>query len=350
MNTLLFSPFKIKNVELKNRVVMSPMFTHSADEDGNITEWQRVHYGARALGQVGLVFLEAASIAQDSQVGERNLGIWADTHVPGLTAMVELLHSLGAKAGIQLSHAGRSTNAPGAVPMGPSPIPFSEQSPVPREMSQEDMRAVVAQYGAAARRATTSGFDILEIHGAHGGLVNTFLSPLSNQRQDEYGGSPENRYRFLSDVIREVKTHWEGPLFVRISSTDYQEGGNTPASFIPYARLMQADGVDLVDCSSGGIAPVQVTTYPGYQVPAAELIKREVGIATGAVGVILTGQQAEEILQKGQADLVYIGRQILKDPFWPRTAAQELGASIDVPEPYTRYGSKWLVAEPQAGG
>lgn len=341
--SLLLSPFEFKGLKLKNRVVMSPMCMHSAAEDGFVTDWHRVHYGARALGQVGLIFPETLAVNKDARIGAGDLGIWSDEHVEGLRGLVDLLHSFGAKVGAQIGHAGRNADLPGVDVVAPSAIPFTDDSPVPRALAVEEIPALVKSFGAAARRALEAGFDVLEIHAAHGYLLSTFLSPLSNIRDDEYGGDAKCRYRILGEIIDEIKQVWgDRPLFVRISSSDYAEGGNTPESFLEYGRWMKEQGVDLIDCSSGGIKMLKVQSYPGYQVPAAELLRKELGIATGAVGLIQDGRQAEEILQNGRADLVFVGRQMLRDPFWVRSAADELKVSIDTPAPYTRYGAVWL--------
>ncbi len=347
--SLLLSPFQIKNLKLKNRVVMSPMCMHSADEDGFVTHWHHVHYGARALGQAGLIFPETLAVDKDGRIGQGDLGIWSDDHVAGLRGLVDALHGFGAKVGAQIGHAGRNADLPGIVRIAPSAISFTAQSPVPREIVAEEIPELVKSFGRAARRASDAGFDVLEIHAAHGYLLNQFLSPLANTREDGYGGDAGRRYRLLREIIDEVKLHWgERPLFVRISSTDYSEGGNTPDSFLEYGRWMKEQGVDLIDCSSGGIRMIKVKSYPGYQVPAAELLRKQVGIATGAVGLIQTGRQAEEILRNGRADLVFVGRQMLRDPFWVRSAADDLKAHIDTPAPYTRYGSVWLDTPPNA--
>ena len=341
--SLLLSPFEFKGLKLKNRVVMSPMCMHSAAEDCFVTDWHRVHYGARALGQVGLIFPETLAVNKDARIGAGDLGIWSDEHVEGLRGLVDLLHSFGAKVGAQIGHAGRNADLPGVDVVAPSAIPFTDDSPVPRALAVEEIPALVKSFGAAARRALEAGFDVLEIHAAHGYLLSTFLSPLSNIRDDEYGGDAKRRYRILGEIIYEIKQVWgDRPLFVRISSSDYAEGGNTPESFLEYGRWMKEQGVDLIDCSSGGIKMLKVQSYPGYQVPAAELLRKELGIATGAVGLIQDGRQAEEILQNGRADLVFVGRQMLRDPFWVRSAADELKVSIDTPAPYTRYGAVWL--------
>lgn len=343
--SMLLTPIKIGDVELKNRVVMSPMCMHSAGADGEITDWLTTHYTTRALGQVGLIFIESLAIGKNAMIGPNDIGIWSDDHITGLKELVDKIHSYGTKVGAQISHAGRMAYVPNEVDyerLAPSAIAWSEDSPIPRELTNSEIKNLIKDFGQAARRVKEAGFDILEIHTAHGYLLNEFLSPLSNHRTDEYGGSQENRYRILSEIIREVRHYWEGTLFVRISSNDYKEGGNTPQEFINYAKWMKNDGVDLIDCSSGGIAPIRVEAYPNYQVGAAELIKSQVGIMTGAVGLVENGKQAEEILRNNRADLVFVGRAILKDPFWVRTAAVELKHEIETPVQYTRYGSSWL--------
>ena len=341
--SLLLSPYEIKGLKLRNRVVMSPMCMHMAAEDGLVTDWHRVHYGARAQGQTGLIFPETLAVAQDARIGEGDLGIWSDDHVGPLKALVDLLHSFGAKVGAQIGHAGRNADLPNVVRVAPSAIPFTETSPVPRALKVEEIAALVKEFGKGARRALEAGFDVLEIHTAHGYLLNEFLSPLANTRTDAYGGDAERRYRIVREIIDEVKVVWGNrPLFVRISSTDYAEGGNTPESFLEYGRWMKEQGVDLIDCSSGGIKMIKVNTYPNYQVPASELLRKELKIATSAVGLIQSGRQAEEILQNGRADLIFVGRQMLRDPFWVRTAADDLKEYIEIPKAYTRYGAVWL--------
>ncbi|ATI80757.1 oxidoreductase [Sphingobium yanoikuyae] len=248
---------------------------------------------------------------------------------------------MGAKAGAQLGHAGRQYPIEALPSVAPSPVPFTPESRVPQELTIEGIKEVVEAFRQSARRARKAGFDVIEIHTAHGYLLNEFLSPKANFRTDEYGGSHENRYRIVREVIDAVRSQWEGPLFLRISSTDYLDGGNTPADFLIYGAWMKEQGVDLIDCSSGGMAMVKVDSYPNYQVPAAELIRREVGIMTGAVGLIETGRQADEIIRNRRADIVLVGREMLKDPFWARTAADDLKVAIEVPGQYTRYGSAW---------
>jgi len=349
MSVKLFEPIIIRGTEFKNRIVMSPMCMHSADEDGKVTDFHLVHYGARALGGAALVMMETASVLANGPIGPGDPGIWDDAHVPGLKRVVDVIHKMGGKAGSQIGHAGRQFGLPGRS-VAPSAVPFTATSKVPEALTVEEIEQIVEAFRQAARRAREAGFDVVEIHGAHGYLLHEFLSPLANLRTDAYGGSHENRYRIVREVIDAVRIEWDGPLFLRISSTDYVEGGNRPEDFLIYGKWMQEQGVDLIDCSSGGIAMIKVASYPNYQVPAAELIRRELGIKTAAVGLIETGRQAEEILQNGRADMVFVGREMLKDPFWARTAADELRTAVPVPPPYTRYGSAWqrTVAPPPA--
>ncbi|SPO55418.1 NADPH dehydrogenase [Pseudomonas sp. JV551A1] len=346
MSAKLFEPITIRGVELRNRIAMSPMCMHSAEEDGCVTDFHIVHYGARALGGAGLVFLETTAVMDNGLIGPGDIGIWSDDQVDGLAKLTKTIQSFGAKAGCQLGHAGRQLGVPGRQAVAPSPIPFTPESPVPQALDIAGIKTVVEAFRQGARRAKEAGFDVVEIHTAHGYLLNEFLSPLANTRDDEYGGNHENRYRIVREVIDAVKSEWNGPLFVRISSTDYTEGGNIPEDFVTYGQWMKDQGVDLIDCSSGGIAMVKVQAYPAYQVPAAELLRRRLGIMTGAVGLIESGRQAEEILQNGRADIVLVGREMLKDPFWARTAADELRTPIEVPPQYTRYGSAWQRSQP----
>ncbi len=345
MPAKLFEPITIGGVTLKNRIAMSPMCMHSGDEVGCVTDFHLVHYGARALGGAGLVFLETTAILPNGMIGQGDIGIWDDAQVAGLAKVVKVIQRFDAKAGCQLGHAGRQLGVPGPS-IAPSPIPFTTDSQVPHELDVRGIKEVVEAFRQGARRAREAGFDVVEVHTAHGYLLNEFLSPLANHRTDQYGGSHENRYRIVREVIDAVRTEWKGPLFVRISSTDYTEGGNTPDDFLTYGRWMKEQGVDLIDCSSGGIKMVKVNSYPAYQVPAAELLRRELGIMTGGVGLIETGLQAEEIVQNGRADIVLVGREMLKDPFWARTAADQLRTPIPVPPQYTRYGSVWQRSQP----
>ncbi|MEU9456231.1 NADPH dehydrogenase NamA [Streptomyces sp. NPDC048277] len=343
---MLYEPITIRGTEFRNRIAMSPMCMHSADQQGRVSDFHLVHYGARALGGAGLVMLETNSVLPNGPIGPGDLGIWGDEHIEGLSRLAGTIQRFGAKAGVQIGHDGRQLGIDSVTPVAPSAIPFTPESRVPEALTVEGIKDVIEAFRKATVRAKTAGFDVIEVHAAHGYLLHEFLSPHSNKRTDEYGGNHENRYRIVREVIDIVRGEWEGPLFVRISSTDYAEGGNTPEDYVVFGRWMKEQGVDLIDASSGGIAPVKVSTFPNYQVPAAELIRREVGIRTGAVGLIESGRQAEEILRNGRADIVLIGREMLKDPFWARTAADELRTPITPPQQYTRYGSAWQRSQP----
>ncbi|PZU01548.1 MAG: NADPH dehydrogenase NamA [Gordonia sp. (in: high G+C Gram-positive bacteria)] len=346
MSAKLFEQHTIRGVEFRNRIAMSPMCMHSASADGEANDFHIVHYGARALGGAGLVMLETTAVAPNGVIGPGDLGIWDDRHVEGLRRVVDAIHKFDAKAGAQIGHSGRQLGLPEQRVVAPSPIQWGPDSRVPEELTIEEISDIVTAFAQAARRARAAGFDVLEVHTAHGYLLNEFMSPVSNNRTDAYGGDHANRYRIVGEVLTAVRKQWDGPLFVRVSTTDYVEGGNIPGDFIIFGEWMKAQGVDLIDASSGGTAPVPVKSYPNYQVPAAELIRREVGIATGAVGLIETGRQAEEILQNGRADIVLVGREMLRDPFWARSAADDLRHEIEPPAQYTRYGSAWQRSQP----
>lgn len=336
MNAKLFMPFTIKNVTLKNRIVMAPMCMYSShNEDGHIQNWHRTHYTSRAVGQVGLIIVEATAVTPQGRISPQDLGIWSDDHINGLQELVGLMKEHGAKTGIQLAHAGRKAVLEGDI-IAPSALAFNEKMKTPKEMTKADISETVEAFKKGAERAAKAGFDIIEIHGAHGYLINEFLSPLSNKRSDEYGGSSENRYRFLSEVITAVKSVWDGPLFVRVSAHDYHEQGLTPEDYLTFSQWMKAQGVDLIDVSSGAVVPAKINVYPGYQVKYSETIKNGADMATGAVGLITTGIQAEEILQNERADLVFLARALLRDPYWPRTAAKELGVEVETPKQYER--------------
>ncbi|HET7628526.1 MAG TPA: NADPH dehydrogenase NamA [Bacillales bacterium] len=332
----LFEPITFKDVTLKNRIVMAPMCMYSCmEEDGKVNDWHVTHYTSRAVGQAGLVILEASAVTPQGRISKQDLGIWSDEHVDGLRSLVALNHEHGSKIGIQLAHAGRKAEVDGPI-IAPTAEPYNEKTKVPDEMSRAQIEETVEAFKSAAGRAKAAGFDVIELHGAHGYLISEFLSPLANKRKDEYGGSRDNRYRFLREVIEAVKEVWDGPLFVRVSASDYREGGNTSEDHVYFASLMKAQGVDLVDCSSGGVAPARVNVYPGYQVKFAEQIKHGAGIATGAVGLITEPLHAEEILQNDRADLILLARELLRDPYWPLRAARALGEPIDGPRQYLR--------------
>ncbi|MBG9541316.1 NADPH dehydrogenase [Cytobacillus firmus] len=336
METKLFSPFTIKGVTFKNRIVMAPMCMYSShNEDGMVENWHRTHYTSRAVGQVGLIILEATAVTPQGRISPQDLGIWSDDHIAGLKELTGLMKEHGASPGIQLAHAGRKATVEGEI-LAPSAVAFNEKMKTPKEMTKEEVSETVQAFKKGAERAKKAGFEVIEIHAAHGYLINEFLSPLSNKRNDEYGGSAENRYRFLREVIEAVKAVWDGPLFVRVSAHDYHDEGLTAEDYAEMGKWMKEQGMDLIDVSSGAVVPARINSYPGYQVKFSETIKAGANIQTGAVGLITSGLQAEEILQNGRADLIFIARELLRDPYWPRTAAKELGASIEPPKQYER--------------
>lgn len=348
----LFTPLTIGDATLRNRIAISPMCEYSAI-DGVPNDWHLVHLGSRAVGGAGLVFTEASAISPEGRISAADTGIWNEAQQAAWARIVRFIQTQGAAAGIQLAHAGRkaSTDLPwrggkplvgvsGAwTPLAPSAIAFDANYAVPTALDETGLRKVVADFAAAATRARDAGFDVVEIHAAHGYLLHEFLSPLSNRRTDAYGGPLENRARLLREVVAAVRGVWPQPrpLFVRVSATDWAEGGWDIDECVELARWLKADGTNLIDISSGGnLAHVRIPVGPGFQVPFAARIRREAGIATGAVGLITTPSQAEQIIERGDADLVLIARESLRDPYFPRRAAAELGASIPAPEQYLR--------------
>ncbi|KPL59687.1 NADPH dehydrogenase NamA [Rossellomorea vietnamensis] len=336
MNAKLFEPYTLKNVELKNRIVMAPMCMYSShNEDGKVENWHRTHYTSRAVGGVGLIIQEATAVTPQGRISPQDLGIWDDEHIEGLKELVDLMKEQGAKTGIQLAHAGRKAVLEGDI-LAPSAIPFNNEMKTPVEMTADDIKETITAFIKGAERAKKAGFDVIEVHGAHGYLINEFLSPLSNKRTDEYSGSAENRYRFLREIIEGIQQVWDGPLLVRVSAKDYNEEGLDVEDYVVFAKWMKEQGVDLIDVSSGALVPARIPVFPGYQVKLAETIKNGADIDTGAVGLITTGIQAEEILQNERADLILLARELLRDPYWPRTAAKELGVEIEAPKQYER--------------
>jgi 2,4-dienoyl-CoA reductase-like NADH-dependent reductase (Old Yellow Enzyme family) len=348
----LFEPLTIGDVTLRNRIVVSPMCEYSA-VDGVPNDWHLVHLGSRAVGGAGLVFTEATAVSPEGRISPADTGLWNDTQQAAWGRIVDFIESQGSVAGIQLAHAGRkaSTDAPwrGGKPLSnaqggwpalaPSAIPFDISYPTPVALDDNGIRKVVADFAAATRRARDAGFGVIELHAAHGYLLHTFLSPLANHRDDCYGGSLENRARLLRDVVAAIRTQWPEPkpLFVRVSATDWAEGGWDIDECVTLARWLQQDGVDLIDCSSGGAVPnAKIPVAPGYQVPFAARIRHEAGIATGAVGLITEAHQAEAILERGDADLILMARESLRDPYFPRRAAAELNVRIEPPVQYQR--------------
>ncbi len=340
----LFSPLTLRSVTLRNRIVLSPMCQYSAGEDGQATDWHRVHYGARAIGGVGLILLEATAVEARGRISRADLGLWEDAQIEPLIPLVRFCREQGAVMGVQLAHAGRKAwsahrGVGPATPVGPSPLPHDEGWVVPHALDLEEIEGIVAAFAAAARRALAAGFDVVEVHAAHGYLLNQFLSPLANRRDDDYGGPLRNRARLLLRAVEAVRAVWpeERPLFVRISATDWAEGGVTVEDQVQVARWLKGRGVDLVDCSSGGIGqPPPDRVGPGYQVPFAERIRREAEIPTMAVGLITTPELADEIVRNGRADLVALGRELLRHPHWPLDAAHALGCPFPWPRQYRR--------------
>jgi 2,4-dienoyl-CoA reductase-like NADH-dependent reductase (Old Yellow Enzyme family) len=349
---LLFDPLPIRGITLPNRIVVSPMCEYSS-RDGFANDWHLVHLGSRAVGGAGLIFTEATAVTPEGRISPEDLGIWSDEHVEFLSRIVQFLKSQGAVPGMQLAHAGRkgSTQRPwdgagaiplekgGWVPVAPSAVAYSESYPMPRALSKDEIREVVEAFAAAARRALRADFSIIEIHAAHGYLIHEFLSPLSNKRTDEYGGSFENRTRLAREIVCAVRKVWPAhlPLFIRISATDWVNGGWNLDESVELARQVAALGVDLVDCSSAGLAQEQkIVAGPGFQVPFAERVRRDAGVMTGAVGLIETKEQVAEILTREQADLVFMAREFLRDPYWPLRAARESKQIASWPVQYLR--------------
>ncbi len=348
----LFSPFTIKNTTFKNRIVVSPMCQYSS-VDGFANEWHLVHLGTRAVGGAGLVFTEAAAVSPEGRITPDDLGIWKDEHVEYLKRINTFIELQGSILGIQLAHAGRKASHSSAwkgakvlidsseawQTLAPSSIGYAATDPLPKEMTIAEIKQCVADFAKAAKRSVDAGFKVIEIHAAHGYLINEFLSPLSNKRTDEYGGSFENRIRLLLEIVAAIKNIMgnEIVLFVRISATDWVDGGWTLEDSIKLCTILKFASVDLIDCSTGGNSRDQkITVGPLYQVPFSEQIKNECAIATGAVGIITKAEEAESILQNGQADLIFIARELLRNPYFSLSAAKALGDDIPWPKQYDR--------------
>lgn len=348
----MFEKIKIRDIEFRNRIMVSPMCQYSS-VDGFANEWHFVHLGTRAVGGAALVMTEATAVTPEGRISPDDLGIWKDEHVDYLKKITAFIGAHGAVPGIQLAHAGRkaSVSAPwkgnnklseaegGWQVVAPSETPFKPGDPGSHELSRTEIAGCVNAFRDAAVRAKDAGFKVIEVHGAHGYLINEFLSPASNSRSDAYGGSFENRTRFLLEIIEAVRTVWpeEYPLFVRISASEWSEKGWTPDDSVALAKLLTGKGVDLMDCSSGGnIYKAHISVGPMYQVPFAEKVKKGSGMLTGAVGLITTAQQCEDIIANGRADMIVLARQLLRDPYFPLHAARELGAEIEWPVQYER--------------
>lgn len=348
----LFDPLKIRDVTLRSRIIVSPMCQYSST-DGFASDWHLVHLGSRAVGGAALVFTEASAVLPEGRISPQDLGIWKNEQIEMLARITRFIAAQGAIPGIQLAHAGRKASTyrpwekPGSVPeneggwkiFAPSAIPFGNGYATPTALDEAGIQAVVNAFAAAARRACEAGFQVIEIHAAHGYLLHQFLSPLSNQRTDGYGGSFENRTRLVREVASAIRKVWPDslPLWIRISATDWLDGGWDLPQSMELAKQLGPLGIDLVDCSSGGLAPgAQIPIRAGYQVPFAEAIRRATGLMTGAVGMITTAEHAEAILQEGKADVVLMARQFLRQPYWPLDAARALGIPFPWPAQYLR--------------
>ncbi|MDO9256035.1 MAG: NADH:flavin oxidoreductase/NADH oxidase [Bacteroidales bacterium] len=348
----LLSPLTIKDITFRNRIAISPMCQYTA-EDGFANDWHLVHYGSRAVGGAALIIQEATGVSPEGRISPGDLGLYKEEHIEKLRQITSFIHQHGEVAGIQLAHAGRKAgcakpwdggkqlmeNEGGWKTVSASALAFNPDDVAPQELDTEGINKVITDFKFAAQRSLQAGYKLVEIHAAHGYLIHQFLSPLSNHRTDNYGGSFENRIRLLLEIVKAVQTEWPQnlPLFVRISATDWAEGGWNIDEAVKLSSILKQNGVDLIDCSSGGLVPHQkIPLGPGYQVPFAERIKKETGIMTGAVGMITEAQQADDILQKGQADLILIARQSLRDPYFALNAATLPGDNCDWPLQYLR--------------
>jgi 2,4-dienoyl-CoA reductase-like NADH-dependent reductase (Old Yellow Enzyme family) len=348
----LFDPLSIRGITLQNRIAVSPMCQYSSD-DGFANDWHLVHLGGRATGGASLVFTEATAVTPEGRISPEDLGLWKDEHIDFLARIVRFLKTQGTVPGMQLAHAGRkgSTQRPwegsskvavengGWIPLAPSAVAFSDTYAMPRALLKEEIPGIVDAFAAAAKRALQAGFQVLEIHAAHGYLMHEFFSPLSNFRTDEYGGSFENRTRIAREVTAAIRKVWPDhlPLFIRISATDWKEGGWDVDQAVELAKQLKPLGVDLIDCSSAGLVVDQkIAAGPGFQVPFAERIRRDANILTSAVGLIESKDQVIDILAKGQADLVLMAREFLRDPYWPLRTARELKQKTSWPVQYLR--------------
>jgi len=348
----LFTPLKLRELEFKNRILVSPMCQYSAD-GGMPNNWHLVNYGSRAVGGAALVMVEATAVCPEGRITPWCTGIWSDAHTAAFRPITDFVRAQGAVPGIQIAHAGRKASctqpwtgsqylpigAGGWQTVAPSATPFSSAHGTPRALSIEEIDGIVELFAEAACRALAAGFEVAEVHCAHGYLLNEFLSPLANRRDDEYGGSLGNRCRLPLRVAKTIRDLWpaQWPVFVRISATDWVEGGWNLAQSIQFAKWLKEIGIDLIDCSTGGMVPdVTIPAGPGFQVPFAAGVRREAGIATGAVGIITEPGQAERILANGEADAIFLARELLRDPYWPLRAARELGADVAWPNQYAR--------------
>lgn len=350
---MLFSALQLRDVTLRNRIGVSPMCQYSS-RDGFANDWHFVHLGGFATGGAALVMAEATAVTPEGRISPHDQGIWSDAHVPMLKRITDFIHAQGAVAGVQLAHAGRKASmrrpweGGGQVPVSeggwtnvyaPSALAFSETYPMPEALTRTGIQDVIAAFRSAVTRCVAAGYQVIELHFAHGYLVQEFLSPLVNHRTDDYGGSLENRARLAREITRAVRTVWPDhlPLLARISATDWAEGGWTIDESVQLARWLKEDGVDLIDCSSGGaVSGVHIPIGPGYQVPFARQVRKEAGVPTAAVGMITDAMQAERIVASGDADMVFLAREMLRQPHWPLLAAHQLGVAAPWPKQYER--------------
>ncbi|APZ43689.1 NADH:flavin oxidoreductase/NADH oxidase [Acidihalobacter ferrooxydans] len=349
---LLFTPIRLRGLDIRNRIFVSPMCQYSST-DGMPNDWHLVHLGSRAVGGAGLVMTEAAAVSPEGRISAQDLGIWNDAQAAALRPIADFIRAHGAVPAIQLAHAGRKAStappwdgggpvhasAGGWTPVGASAVAFAEGHHVPHALDEAGIEQIIEQFVNAAQRALHAGFEVVEVHAAHGYLLHSFLSPLSNQREDAWGGSLDNRMRLPLAVASAVRDNWpdDRPVFVRISATDWADGGWDLAQSVVFAERLREHGIDLVDCSSGGLVPdAKIPVAPGFQTPFAQTIRERAEIPTGAVGLITAAEQAEHALATGQADVVLLARELLRDPYWPLHAAHTLGADLDWPQQYAR--------------
>lgn len=334
---MTFESYLIKDMTLRNKIVMPPMCMYSSDDSGKVKDFHFAHYVNRAIGGVGLIIVEATAVVPNGRITQRDLGIWGNSHFVGLKRVVDVCHDYGSKIGIQLAHAGRKSEVKNEPIVAPSPIRFNENYPVPKELTPEEIRDLVNKFKESAHRAREIGFDTIEIHAAHGYLIHEFLSPLTNKREDIYGGTFENRARFLVEILMGIREVWpkDRPILLRVSASDYKDGGIDINEMIKIINLIK-EYVDVIHVSSGGLEPVHIKTYPGYQLCFAEAIKKECNIPTIAVGLISSLEQVEEILNNNRADLVALGRELLRNPYWVLNYSHQNNTSVEIPEQYKR--------------
>ncbi len=334
---MLFTAFALKKLLLKNRIVMPAMCMYSAADDGKVTDWHILHYTTRAVGQAGLIIVEATGVEARGRISNRDLGIWEDGQIAGLKQLVDSVHARGGKIAIQLAHAGRKSEVVGCTPVAPSALAFNDDSPVPAVLSEAEIQQVVQHFVEAAGRAVAAGFDAIELHAAHGYLIHEFLSPLANVRTDRYGGSLANKVRFLDEILAGVraKVPSDLPIIVRVSATDYHTDGNTPEKVAALLNLVKHRGINLVNVSSGALLPAAPRAFAGYQIPFALTIKEQTGLPVLGGGLITQPAQALQIVKAG-VDLVFLGRELLRNPYWTLQAAAILRQDVEWPEPYLR--------------